>query len=486
MAPKRALRRPAGAAVPRRRPAARVDEREPAKKLADLTVDKLKELSFIQLEDALYYGRGVSLAGQVVGLRMVDAQVYLDLKVSGTQDDALLRAVTSRPSRLIEVHVCYAGCGGDVTGEFLVHGRTFTTHGREHQEWYRNVEAVVPVEDPTDELRRLREAAAAVDGLPGERPLEGSPKEDEKDRKKSDKKRKKEEKEKREDRAREDSKKDEKGSDDEEEIGRKDLSGLFAGTGLDPEPKKRAKFMKRARRAGKSKKKKKKKKDSSDNSSSGSTSSSSQSSGGAEGAGLFNSEKKVRTLARKFPGALTAGSVAEARSKCLTSQGTMLSEDKKSLPALFTFFCRQHVVQNMSPPMSQETLTVALTLDYLLQGKAAAACDVLSQRLKALDALGRGSHWSVARQMELVQASPSGFAEETEGLEAARSAREEEKLRTLMTRNPGSKGGDYPGGGGKGRKGKDGKTSGKGKSEESKGKGGEQRREDNSQWQKKK
>lgn len=120
----------------------------------------------------------------------------------------------------------------------------------------------------------------------------------------------------------------------------------------------------------------------------------------------------------------------------------------------------------MSPPMSQETLTVAMTLDHLLQGKVAAAADILSERFKALDALGRGSHWSVARQMELVQAGQLGMAEETEGLEAARSAREEEKLKNLMTRPPGMRNNDYGGGSGKGKNGKEGKASGKGKSEE--------------------
>lgn len=434
MAPKR-VRRPAAAAPARHRPAARVEAAVPDKRLKDISLDELNRLGFIQLTNAGYYGREVQVAGEVQGMKLAEGHSYVDLRVTGTRDDVLLRTITGRPSRMIEVHICPDGCARELTGEYIVHGDKFTSHPRENEAWFLNVESVVPMREPPDELAGLREAVGLEGDGKGAQPEE-APKEDKKEKRKS--KEKKESKEKRK------SDKDQREEDEEEDreeddIGKKDLAGLFGGTGLDPSPKKRRHFMKKARRVGKGKKKKKKKEETD---SSGTSTSSSSSSGlaGSSGQGLFNSEKKVRVIARKFPGALAAGCLAEARTKCLTAQGTLWDESRKGLPPLFGYYCRQHVLNQMSPPMSQETLTVALCLDNLLQGKAAAAADILAQRLKALEALSRGSHWTMARQLELVRVDQTGITEEVESMEAARAAREEEKLKALTSRSPGGKG----------------------------------------------
>lgn len=130
---------------------------------------------------------------------------------------------------------------------------------------------------------------------------------------------------------------------------------------------------------------------------------------------------------------------------------------------------------------------LSLGLDLLLQGKPSSTADLLSQRLKALEALSRGAHWTVARQLELCRADQGGIAEESEALDAAKQAREEEKLRTMTNRAPGYKGGDASGGGGKGKRGKDTKGSQKGKGEEGgKGKQDGKREDKGDSWQKKK
>ena len=92
--------------------------------------------------------------------------------------------------------------------------------------------------------------------------------------------------------------------------------------------------------------------------------------------------------------------------------------------------------------MLQEALTVSTCLDGLLRGRVASVCDVLSQRLKSLESLCKGAHWSVGRQLELVRAD-AGITGETEGLEAARRAREEDKLKATLARLSGGRGGDY-------------------------------------------
>lgn len=68
--------------------------------------------------------------------------------------------------------------------------------------------------------------------------------------------------------------------------------------------------------------------------------------------------------------------------------------------------------------------------------------DVLAQRLKSLEALGRGAHWTMCRQFELVKTDEGGMTETQEKLTAARQAHEEARLKSVMTRAPGAKGGD--------------------------------------------
>lgn len=466
-------RRPAGARGALRRPAAVPVAVAPVvapRKLADLDMAGLQKLGFIVLRDAGYYGRKVALCGQVTGVRMVDRQLFLELRATGTQDDVLLRALTGKPSRKMEIHVCDPGCAGVLENELMVHGQVFEETERNKEEWFTNVEHVVPMGDDPDELARLRRAAGEQEAAPNAELAKkgGEPKEGRATPKDSKRRR------------------DDEAEEDDEEVGRKTQAALFSSTGLDPDVKMRTKFLRRARRLGKSKKKKKKKKDSGSESSSGSSSSSSVESTVAASS-LFSSEKKIKTLWRKFPGALTYHSLKEARGRLLTSTGAVWDTDQKAVVPIFVYYARQNLMGGMSAPMGQETLTVAMALDLMIQGKAAAATDLLSQRLKALETLSRGGHWSVARQHELCRLDDGGIAGDEESRTAAKEAREEEKVRSLLARPQGGKPGEGQSYGSKGKKGKDTKGAGKGKSDEGhKGKA-EGRKEDNSQsWQKNK
>jgi len=113
-------------------------------------------------------------------------------------------------------------------------------------------------------------------------------------------------------------------------------------------------------------------------------------------------------------------------------------------------------------------------------GKPAWAADVLAQRLKALESLSRGTHWTIARQLELIRSDPQSITGEGEGMDAAKAAKEEEKLRSSLSRT-----GDLRSGI-KGKKGKDSKGTGKGGNDDGgRGKGGAGKRESKGEWQKK-
>lgn len=169
MAPKRVLRRPA--AHPRRRPAAAEEGRPvavPPIVLRQLSLDELQKLGFVRIDAGKYYGRLVQLAGEVQGVGLEGGQAYLDLAVSGTRDEAILRALGSGPDRAVKVHVCGDGCEGRLTGERLVHAEMLTKTRKDEEAWLTNLEAVVPHAEGPDELALIR--AEAEDGRGGAGP----------------------------------------------------------------------------------------------------------------------------------------------------------------------------------------------------------------------------------------------------------------------------------------------------------------------------
>ena len=383
-APKRMMR-PAAAkakaglappAVRIRRPAARGVDRPSQgdeKKFEELGVKDLTALGPIRIKKAKYYGREIDCAGQIVNVRMEGAELMADFKVSGTQDEGFLRAISAKADRMATLHLCGAGCTHVLTGETLLHSTSYAPVNLTGDPWYTNAEVVpgaAAVEDE-DELRRLREAVDR--SLEEGRRREESPK-------------KKEKKSKKEKKTREDSlerkRKVREKEEEEEEIvrGQKGGEALYAGTGLDPLRKPRAKILKKAKRLGKSSKKsKKKKKDSDKGSGSSSSSSESDDSLVDVSGGLFESDRKIKVIADRCPGALGYCAMWEARQNLLTSAGTSWAMEKQAIAPVFVQYARQQMAAGLSPPMLQEVMTVATCLDLLLLNRPAAAVDVLGQ-----------------------------------------------------------------------------------------------------------
>lgn len=395
--------------------------------------------------------------------------MYVELTVTGTKDDELLRVLTGSPSRKVSVHCCTEECGGLLTDPLLVHGRNFEETDLRRLPWLTNLEAVAPerADLGRDELAELRRMQAEATGVEA------------RDKKEASKKEKK--------KRGADEMRAEEGRLGESpnvknaplEQGQKSLEVIYDGTGLDPNPSRRQKILRRAKKVGKSKKKKKKKGSSDSSGKESASSSSSSSSRVPGGTGLFDEEDRLRRIWKKYPGALTTGAIREARQGLMTQAGTLWNINEAELPPLFTQYCRQQVIAPLpvSPALTQELLTLAQCLDHLLMGKIAAGADILCQRIKCVESLAKGYHWSVGRQLELIHSEQNSIAEGSEALSAARRAKEEEKLRSLVSKGgAGKSGGNYEGG--KGRKGKD-KYTPKGRSDEGgKGRSGENRTRD--------
>eukprot|EP00435_Cladocopium_sp_Y103_P052654 s855_g16.t1 len=212
----------------------------------------------------------------------------------------------------------------------------------------------------------------------------------------------------------------------------KELTTVFGGTGADPDPKVRKFFRKRAAKLAKRKLKE------SSSGSSGMTDSSSSSASGEHA--LFGSSNRVRTIGKKYPGVLLSAALEEASDSLITQEGGVFNTQGGALPPLFTRYFRQQLMGRMSPAMRREAQTLSYLLDLALRGRITESLDVAAQRLKSLEMMSAGSHFTVTQQTELLPKDDSSLATLPEFTEAARRAREDGRARLDASRPYGSRG----------------------------------------------
>ena len=108
--PPKLRRRPAARGVgARKRPAAAAppeagsDGRRTL--LGDLSMAELANLKHLWLKKAVYYHNEIEVAGRLEGVRVSDGNIFIDLETTGTQDEKLLKALTSKRGRRLSVRV---------------------------------------------------------------------------------------------------------------------------------------------------------------------------------------------------------------------------------------------------------------------------------------------------------------------------------------------------------------------------------------------
>lgn len=113
-----------------------------------------------------------------------------------------------------------------------------------------------------------------------------------------------------------------------------------------------------------------------------------------------------------------------------------------------TQYYKQHLARRATPAMNREMLTLVSFLDCLIKARPSHACDIASQRLKSLENIMQGVHWTVAQKLEV----PIQDYQSITAREELRSAQREtfQENRTLYLAGKGAKG---PGDKGKGAKG---------------------------------
>ena len=382
----------------------------------EVPLDQWQAGQKLVVTEGTYWEEPATLAGILRSFTSEGQGVRLRLEPEGTQTEGLVKWSGAHPGELLEIDLCAEDCSRQ-SKDGLVHcQRLRQRKAGETEEWMKNLLGMGEPIGEEDEMRKLRERAKELEererkrkekDQAGEEVESSSSESDKKKRKKEKKKKKKKKKkEKKEVKARP----------------TKELVAVFGGTALDPEPGVRRSKRRRARRMAA----KKSKKSSSSGSSSGATEDTRGSSPGEDGT-LFGEEIKVKKVWRRFPGALTLGAVEHMQNSLLTQSGQPWNLDKIAVPPIYSQYHRMVLHGRMSAPMSREAQTLCYCVDLLLQGKIAMGCDTLTQRLKSLEQMASGSHFSVCQKQELVPLESARMTSPTEALEASRLQREESR-----------------------------------------------------------
>ena len=465
-----------------RRPSAREVKKKPGKEEEDTPVgEKGKELDLENLgvADLLashclvlegeYFEAKVRIAGKGCGLVTKEGGSYLEVEMTGTSSEGMLRSYSGKTKKRIFVHLCGKGCTHKIWRDDLVHLSKAVAWKGPLEDWMENLKEVAPAGaalEP-DELNLLRREARDA-------PL----REDRRSPTRSLR---------REGREKKDKKAKEKGKEPKKKPlkmqAKKELSAVLGYTGLDPRPEVRRKFTKRARKVvqGKKVKKKKKKNGGVSSSTSGekeegqeTSSTSSSSSGGEKGMGhdeLYSSSTSVRRVAQEYPGVLTSSWIKDCQKYLMDSQGQVWGKTEGEIPPLAVQYFRNQFSGRMSGPMAREFLTIAYMVDLCLQGRTAECADIGTQRLKSLLSSHSGVHFTVAQKLEVVPPDRSAPASLEETQEAARAAREEARTFQRAAKSQPWQG-SLPSESGKGGKGKESKGK-KGNGKEGKSREGE-------------
>ena len=409
----------------------------------DLPLEVWQTGLHIAVVKGIYWEEEITVAGRVQGLVTHGDQRVLRLKPEGTQNESLVKWAGANPYALLEVDLCNKDCPL-MSKDGLVHCQQVrkVLPGKQDA-WMDNLEGDGVAGNAEDEMRRLRArqrdltrgAGPDEKGAGGEKPKASSSGSSEAQKKKKKKKKTKKEKSK--------------------ISGTKTLEAVFGGTGLDPEPAQRRRFRRRARRIAKKKGHK------GTSSSSGSSTSEDSESTTVAGSHLFGEEVRVKRVWKRSPGSLTLSTLEMMQQAVVTQSGQPWDLDRSSVPPIFTQYWRLALQSRMGGAMGRESQTLCYLQDLLLQGKIAAACDVVPQRLTGLEQIAAGGHFSVAQRQELVPVETSLMTSPTEALEAAKLHREDLKARSSAAR-PWDRKSDWD---------KKDDLKGKGKSKEQKGKG---------------
>jgi hypothetical protein len=309
-------RRPAAAGVGRRRPAAAIEEApvrgrrvvDPEEAYSRGEVVKAHQLPptlldrghWIVSEASTYFGEECKWAGKVSRVTIEAGESELQVELTGTQSEALLKFASGLSPPVIRAHLCKEGCDQKRVNPDLVHLSSFRklAEGAE-KTWEVNLVGT----DENAPLRRVEEAWRERVQEGREAQVDSSPSSSGKKKQKKKKKSKKKDSEKKAKKAKRIGGRT---------VAKKSLSQLFEGTGLDPDHVTRKKVTRKVRR-------RLRKSRSSSSSSSSSTSSSSLPEADKD---ILEDRSKIQKIATLGPGILSASAIQSMKQFVLQAGGS--------------------------------------------------------------------------------------------------------------------------------------------------------------------
>ena len=122
----------------------------------DVTVEMVKDMAEIEIEEGSYWGGDIDAVVKVTEGKMSGGEVYLEGKILGTQSEPLLRAASGLVGQRVRVHLCGGACPGTPHAEDLIHMTKFRKAPKPLEEWMTNLQSGHPGDQEEDELQALR------------------------------------------------------------------------------------------------------------------------------------------------------------------------------------------------------------------------------------------------------------------------------------------------------------------------------------------
>ena len=117
MAPKRALRRPARAPERpsvRRRPAGADPPEADWEKASEVNIRELNSWPAIYIQGLYFRDNDAEVIGEMKSLAVGDDGTVMTVKAHGTTSEELLRLLSGRASKLLQIHLCDEPCSRQV------------------------------------------------------------------------------------------------------------------------------------------------------------------------------------------------------------------------------------------------------------------------------------------------------------------------------------------------------------------------------------
>ena len=89
--------------------------------------------------------------------------IFAKLRVSGTKNEELIRCLSGKSEKVVNIHLCEEGCAQQISDELLLHAPGFEEIDLARLPWLTNLQGKLDTGEEADELADLRREQARMD-----------------------------------------------------------------------------------------------------------------------------------------------------------------------------------------------------------------------------------------------------------------------------------------------------------------------------------